>query len=294
MALTILILAASLFFLTIWRIPLASGAGTSGHPEHSAGLWVTIALWALAAMCLIVAVRKPLATAVRKLWPGHGNDDPSHLRSELVTAEGQQEAPGSGRVQSPGARFLPDLLNVQFVLLAVAILLTSTAAYGALRLETASQADAVAEIGDSLQVNDQYDVLSVSVSASKLAARDWLSVVVSAIPRQGNWDIATTCASRESKALRQSTGLSCEGDPCYYFGQGATPCPRISGDVIAPDSSGGVQRTLQVPFSPSAYQHLQIVATTCAPVPSVPGECYATGSSTRLDIPIPQPSKPSG
>ena len=88
---------------------------------------------------------------------------------------------------------IPDLLNLQCLLLAIAVALTSTAAYGALRLETISQTSTVAEIGDTLQVTGQNDLLAISVSAlpSCPPANGWASTWPRSQP-PGTWPC---CAS---------------------------------------------------------------------------------------------------
>src|ERR1700722_8105183 len=80
---------------------------------------------------------------------------------------------------------------VRCSLLIASILFTSFAAYGALKAETSSQLDAVAEIGDNLQATNHYDILTLSISASKLSANDWLGVGVMGVPRGKEWNTGT-------------------------------------------------------------------------------------------------------
>jgi hypothetical protein len=179
----------------------------------------------------------------------------------------------------------------QCSLLIVSILFTSIAAYGALKTETSSQLDAVAEIGDNIQITGHYDILTLSISASKLSANDWLGVGVSAVPRGKKWNIAALCALPASVKYASTSGLGCQGDPCYYFHmiKGNT-CTQISGNVIAPNASGGVQRTLKILILPTEFKHVQVLGHTCTPDPKSTGECDPAGSATRLDISIPEPS----
>lgn len=178
--------------------------------------------------------------------------------------------------------------KAQCVLLIVSILFTSAAAYGALRLESKSQTDAVAEMGDNLQIAGHYDVLSLSISASKLAADDWLGVSVFGVPRGRQWNIDTLCNLPASVKEENLTGLGCQGDPCHYFAEEQNEsCSQISGNVIAPDSSGGVRRTLKVLISAKEFKHVQVLAQACMPESLPAGKCGPTGSATRLDISIP-------
>jgi hypothetical protein len=175
-------------------------------------------------------------------------------------------------------------------LLIVAIILTSVAAYGALRAETNSQKDAVAEIGDDLQVTNSYDILTLSISASKLSAQDWLGVSVFGVPRRHGWNIAALCALKTSVSQAGNTGLGCRGDPCYFFLYvKSKSCIQISSNVIAPDASGDVQRTLKVLISPRHFKYAHILAGVCMPSAKPAGQCAPTGSSTRLDVAIPGP-----
>jgi hypothetical protein len=176
------------------------------------------------------------------------------------------------------------------VLLIAAILFTSIAAYGALTAETNSQKDAVAEIGDDLQVTSSYDVLTISIAASKLSAQDWLGVSVFGVPRRHGWNIAALCGLKASVNQANNTGLGCRGDPCYFFLYVKNKsCIQISSNVIAPDASGGVQRTLKVLVSPGSFKFAHILAGVCMPSTKPAGQCAPTGSSTRLDIAIPGP-----
>ncbi len=104
-------LAASAFPVVIWIIP-ASSAGAG-----SVARWVAVGFWAAAVALMVLSVRA----------------HPDH-----------QSGPGGLHLT------FPDLFNLQCLLLAVAVLLTSAAAYGALRMETISQTSPLAQIGETL------------------------------------------------------------------------------------------------------------------------------------------------
>jgi hypothetical protein len=230
--------------------------------QHAASIWVTVGLWVLAAELLIWAL----------------------VRRRQMTHR------------------LPDVLNLQSLLLIAAVMLTSTATYGVLRLETISQTSTVAEIGDSLQVSGHDDTLSISVSAAKLSTQEWLGINIMAAPRR--WHLASLCLTRKVIAWKEkhAVAVTCSQDPCYYV-DNALPrrCTELSEDVIPPDSAGAVQKSIEVPFSPRAFQHVQVTVVTCEPPPinaSGPngqagsiqpkGTCMPTGGSSRLDIAIPR------
>ncbi|HCU95284.1 MAG TPA: hypothetical protein DHU96_22270 [Actinobacteria bacterium] len=275
--LTVLLPLISLFSLSIWMIPSPFGANTA---EHYASVWVSVALWVISAALLGWTI----ATA-------------SELRKDRL-------------------KKLPDLLNLQSLLLVAAVMLTSTATYGVLRLETISQASTVAEIGDTLQAAGQDDALSISISAAKLSTSEWLGINVMAAPRR--WNLKSMCRSRQVRAWKTQHGVAvtCQQDPCYYFGNAlpwAGRCTELSEDVIPPDASGGVQRTIQVLLSPRAFQHVQVTAVTCEPPPIIAvagspplqqastarrkaavskiqpkGTCRPAGGESRLDIAVPK------
>jgi hypothetical protein len=181
-----------------------------------------------------------------------------------------------------------DLLNLQCLLLAVAVILTSTAAYGAMRVETNSQTSSVAQIGDTLQVSGQRATLAVAVSASKLTMADWLSVNVLAVP--SSWKLSKLCHSTAATRLRTKYSVQCVQDPCFYAANvdRHAHCKELSEDVLAPDSAGSVLRTIDVLFAARRFQHVQVTAQTCRPRVGKPqGRCQRTGAVSRLEIAVP-------
>lgn len=242
------LLAASAFPLLIWIIPSAfPGQGS----EHTAAMWVAIGCWAAAALLLGWAV--------------------------------SAHRGGPGGLQNS----YPDLFNLQCLLLAAALILTSAAAYGALRMETISQNSPLAQVGDSLTINGQQDDLTISISASKLSDQEWLGLDVIGAPR--SWHIETMCGY-----VAQNRGVRCSQDPCYYFRQLDKECIQLSEDILPPGADGTVQRNVVVPFSPRQFQHVQITADVCQPSTSKgapPGTCQPLKDAvnSRLDVAVPAP-----
>lgn len=241
------LLAVSAFPLQIWIIPSAF----SGHgSERSAAIGVAIGCWVAAAVLL--------GWAVAAHRSGHGGLQNSY----------------------------PDLFNLQCLLLAAALILTSAAAYGALRMETISQNSPLAQVGDSLTINGHQDDLTISISASKLSDLEWLGLDVQGAPR--SWNIGTMCGE-----VNRNRGVRCSQDPCYYFRQQLQQgCIQLSEDVLPPDASGTVQRNVVVPFSPQQFQHLQITAVVCQPNTGkqyAPGTCQplVDAVNSRLDVAVP-------
>jgi hypothetical protein len=179
--------------------------------------------------------------------------------------------------------------KVPSVLLVFSLFATSLAAYEAVSVEARSQAAAVAEIGDNLQVVGHNDVLTLSVSASKLAVRDWLGVAVFGVPRGHQWNIRVLCSLPASVRRAAKSGLKCSGDPCYFFSHVKhISCSEVSSNIISPNASGSVQQTLRVPISPTGFKHVQVLAGACMPELRPAGKCVPTGSATRIDIAIPK------
>lgn len=276
-AVIVLLCTVATFPLMVWLIP-APFQGQ--HNEQVTSIVVTWSLLGAAALITLV-----YATWCLAKWVGR------HHQVTVVRAHTAEPAEGTapaaaGRGNS--SRKMGDLLNLQCLLLAAAVILTSTAAYGAMRVETNSQTSSVAEIGDTLQLTGHNATLAVAVSASKLTMTDWLGVNVEAVP--SGWQLRKFCHSRAVSQLRQNFSVQCVQDPCLYAAHVAkhTRCKELSEDVLAPDSTGSVQRTIDVVFTARKFQHVQVTAVTCSPQAALPkGRCLETGSPSRLDIAVP-------
>jgi hypothetical protein len=188
----------------------------------------------------------------------------------------------------------PNLSNLQCIFLVMAIILTSAAAYGGLRLEAISQGNSFVQLGDKIQIMGKSDTLAVSIAASKLSIRQWVSVRILGVPRKGI-SIQADCKKVPKKLLNvgaKKAGVNCNTDPCYYFDTGLKrKCTPISSDIFPPDSSGTVRQTFTIAFLPVKYQHLQLYAVVCNPavVKGIPtGACELSNNPTsRLDQDVP-------
>jgi hypothetical protein len=267
LALAIGVLLASMFPLSVWIIPAAFGTAQSPthavvSPSEASVSQVTVLIvWGISAVLFFWGLRD---------YRSHKGDK--------------------------GKQRFADLSNLQSLLLVAAILLTSTATYGVMRLEALSQTSTVAELGDTLQTGDHQDALAVSVAAVKLTTKEWLGVNIMAVPRR--WNISSLCL--DPKVLdwiaKYQTTIPCLEDPCYYFNNALSEhCRWLSSDVIPPDSSGAVDRTLNVLFSPRRFQHIFVTAITCAPKPpaataSQPATGNTPQSPTASSSPTPSAS----
>jgi hypothetical protein len=185
-----------------------------------------------------------------------------------------------------------NLSNLQCALLVVAVIVTSAAAYGGLRLETISQGKSFTQIDDKIQITSKNDILAVTVAASKLSTQQWVSVRILGVHRKG-FNIKTACRKLPANVLStgNAAGVSCDSDPCYYFSNGPDRCTTISTEIFPPDSSGTVRQTFTIAFLPTVYQHLQLYAVVCNPtnVGGAPtGACKLSSNPTsRLDQSVP-------
>jgi hypothetical protein len=322
-AVIVLLFAVATFPLIVWLIP----APFQGHHnEHVSSIVVTWSLLGAAALITLVYATWCLArwvghhhqvTVVKAHTEGtvptaprsaagpqtvaatSGNQGCLWWRRRAAPTRTASAATESHPAASPSAPEVPtgpvhtsrkfgDLFNLQCLLLAVAVILTSTAAYGAMRVETNSQTSSVAEIGDTLQLNGRNATLAVAVSASKLTMTDWLGVNVEAVP--STWHLRKFCHSGAVTRLRQKFSVQCAQDPCLYAAHVAKHrhCRELSEDVLAPDSTGSVERTIDVVFAARKFQHVQVTAVTCKPQETGPkGRCLETGAPSRLDIAVP-------
>ena len=85
-----------------------------------------------------------------------------------------------------------DFLSLQSVLLLVAVILVSAAAYGGLRLETISQGASYAQISDSIKTMGNENILTVTISASKLTRKQAIDVSVQGVHRGLNLKLLAT------------------------------------------------------------------------------------------------------
>jgi hypothetical protein len=266
LALAIGVLLASMFPLSVWIIPATFG--TAQGPAHVVGNSSETSLNQV--MTFIIGG----ISAVLFIWA-----------LALIFYQRHKGRKGTQRYA--------DLSNLQSLLLFAAILLSSTATYGVMRLEALSQASTVAELGDTLQTGDHEDALAVSVSAVKLTTREWLGINIMAVPRR--WNIKSRCLNPKVMAWidKYQTTVPCLENPCYYFNHALSGhCRWLSSVVIPPDSSGAVNRTLNVLFSPHRFQHIYVTAVTCAPSPPIQGTASqpATGNTSASPTASPPPT----
>jgi hypothetical protein len=228
----------------------------------------------------------PVATRAHRRWWHRGATVPPPT---VPPAAGPPVPSPAAPAPAARSRVLPDLFNLQCLLLATAVILTSAAAYGAMRVETISQTSTVAQIGDTLQVSGGQATLGIAVSASKLTTADWLGVNVLAVP--SSWALAKFCGRDDVQGLRMDFSVQCDQDPCVYAAVPALNhphCRELSEDVLAPDTTGSVQRTIDVVFGARKFQHVQVTAVTCTPADTEPpGRCIPIGAVSRLDIAVP-------
>ena len=194
-----------------------------------------------------------------------------------AAAEGRPAAPGGGHGIRPTIIFLM-----------ISVTLIATSAYGAMRLETASQRSSSAQVAATL--NGSGSTLTVHVTASKLEGGGYIWIAVEGLPV--NPPIATACAGIDSTLKPDQA--TCEEDLCGPNRLQAR-CVWLMDGSVAPDASGDVDETVNLPIQPGKYQVLDIRASVCnslvrGPNPSkdpIPTE------GSRVDLLIPD-STPTG
>jgi hypothetical protein len=175
-------------------------------------------------------------------------------------------------------------IRLTVIFLMISVTLIATSAYGAMRLETASQRSSSAQVAATL--NSSGSALTVQVTASKVEGGGYIWIAVEGLP--ANLPIATACAGIDS-TLRPDQA-TCEEDPCGPQ-RAQARCVWLMDGSIAPDASGDVDETVNLPIQPGKYQDLDIRASVCnsfscgGPNPST--EPIPTEGS-RVDLLIPE------
>lgn len=175
------------------------------------------------------------------------------------------------------------------IFLMAGVTLIAISAYGAMRLETASQRSAAAQVAATL--NGSGSALAVHVTASKVEAGGYIWIAVEGLP--ANPPIAIACAGIDSTLKPDQA--TCEEDPCGPQRLQAS-CVWLMDGSIAPDASGDVDNTVNLPIKSGEFQDLDIRASVCTssscggPNPST--EPIPTEGS-RVDVLVPE-SAPTG
>jgi hypothetical protein len=175
------------------------------------------------------------------------------------------------------------------IFLMVGVTLIALSAYGAMRLETASQRSSSAQVAATL--NGSGSALTVHVTASKVEGGGYIWIAVEGLPADPPMAIA--CDGIDSTLLPNQA--TCEEDPCGPNRLQAS-CVWLMDGSIAPDASGDVDDTVNLPIPPGKFQDLDIRASVC-----VSSSCGGPNPSTepiptegsRVDVLIPE-STPTG
>ena len=170
----------------------------------------------------------------------------------------------------------------QLYFILASVLFLTIAAYGALRLESASQASPFAQLDGSITaVNSSSAMLSLSVASAKVPAPDRVDITVTGLPRAVN--VEKLCNGTKTPL----DSFSCTADPCSYV---PSACNSLVGWTVPPNATGAVQETLVFPFSPSCYQRLHIEDQLCERASATKLCASVPPGGTHMDIAIPAPS----
>jgi len=191
--------------------------------------------------------------------------------------------------------------SLQLAVLIVAVFLTATATYGAMRIETRSQLTHSVEVGSVIKSDGTNLSISLTIHASKLPSADYVGYTVLGLPSsvalKGE---CTTANTRMDKAWSNQSHYQkmhrlavtpfpvneapCSADPCdFYQYDPALACATISGGTISPNATGGVDEQLEVPLKEDQYQIVDVRSRYCLPT-----GCLSTNSGgTRQDFIMP-------
>jgi hypothetical protein len=190
----------------------------------------------------------------------------------------------AGIVTAPPRKSVPRLpLTVVFLLAGVTLI--SMSAYGAMRLETASQRSSSAQVAAAL--NDSDSAITVHVTASKVVGGGYIWISVQGLPATP--ELAKACKGIDKNLM--SDQATCEEDPCGP-GRLQSRCVWLMNGSVAPDASGDVNDTMDIPIKPGQFQDLDIRASICTS--SACGGTVNVGQEplptegSRVDVLIPQ------
>lgn len=189
------------------------------------------------------------------------------------------------------------LWPAQATVLLMALTLSTTAIFGALRLEVRSQYSTTsAQLTGSYKSAEGVHSLSLSVRAEKLRAGDDVALGIYGLPRQSAPD--KECADPKANRLlgelsrivdlqerelkRPAYEDTCEQQPCQHL----TKCEFVAGAQLNPDAFGKIQNAVDFPVDPEKYQHLAVTAALCAR--DEDGQCRER--FTTLDMRLPEAS----
>ncbi|MGW1768281.1 hypothetical protein ACWCQL_30095 [Streptomyces sp. NPDC002073] len=139
----------------------------------------------------------------------------------------------------------------QSLLLACAAILSSTAAYTAIRLEGKSQLDATRpQMSASLKGTREWASLEMSISASKLTKFEKVGVLVRGLPR------------KEKRNCNDKHMARCVVHVCQ--GRASDHCTHLLSAALEPDSAGVISnQVLSVQFPTAEYQLVDARAEIC-------------------------------
>jgi hypothetical protein len=169
-------------------------------------------------------------------------------------------------------------VTTQGLLVVAAILLSVSATYTGLRLETFSQQDATAiQLGPIVTENGTTAQLNLHIGATRLRAFDRARVTVWGLLR--GTDLTTFCTMYNHKLEEnlhvKASGLRafppCSDNPCYeaiYLagdgsGDPVPGCENLSIGTYLPDAAGSITQELALPTSADRYQRLEVIGQLC-------------------------------
>jgi hypothetical protein len=252
----------------------------TSQAQTTAG-WAVAAALAIVGFALFVA-SMPQAESARP--DGAGTGAPGSEAGALIRTEetGTFLEPGhrsrSGRLLHRPA----DQTHFYIFLLVVSLLFTAVAIYTGLRLEVRNQLAVGVGLQANLQQTGSHGVVTLDVSASRLAAEDFVVVNVTAL--ESHPSITSACGDVPTVP----GDYSCAADPCSSnYPNAARYCDSLVGWDVPPDAAGNVDRQLTFPFSTATYQRLHIETYTCERSTLKTAAVCDLGQSNHIDLAVP-------
>jgi len=234
-------------------------------------------------------VRTPIGTVLPRTdeTSGHGPGSPNEDENKRRWRKLWLNSAAKRRVDPIDERFRKQWLNsaakwqvdlIDLLILA-SVVLTATAAYGAVRLESKSQLSFSSQVGANFSTSGPLTTVSIHIAATKIPQADWIYVYIFAVPVKGI-NLMHMCKSGHPAANVNH----CITDPCgTYFGNQLDVCNVLLNGTIVPNASGDVDETLSVPLLTAKFQVVDVRAAVCSSNTNERCEANLTGQNSRLD-----------
>ena len=245
--------------------------------------WLATACWLIVPVAVTVAlISIPSSTAAWEYYLAVSVAGAAGLLTVVFLVIGYWKIPPLKRPLGSAGK---SGVSAQGLLVFVAIALTATSVYAALRLETRSQlASTAAQLSATVDETSGTASLDVSIQASKMASADRVNVSIVGLERGAS--IGKLCQN-----VRAVGTLRCFLAPCYvthFRSPASAGCDSLSSGIYQPNADGSVSQKLVIPFSDIRYQRLELLGEVCTVEETGMPCLYQRHNITRVDIEVPE------